>query len=85
MWDNPVHICPVLGSCCGADRSHNRQRTALWRVKQKQFNLSTEASVCKSASLIHLFFFFKIFVVNLAVAYFPSEANFSANHHSTYA
>lgn len=55
MWDNPVHICPVLGSCCGADRSHNRQRTALWRVKQKQFNLSTEASVCKSASLIHFF------------------------------
>lgn len=58
MWDNPVHICPVLGSCCGADRSHNRQRTALWRVKQKQFNLSTEASGCKSASLIHFFFFF---------------------------
>lgn len=58
MWDNAVHICPVLGSCCGADRSHNRQRTALWRVKQKQFNLSTEASVCKSASLIHFFFLF---------------------------
>lgn len=60
MWDNPVHICPVLGSCCGADRSHNRQRTALWRVKQKQFNLSTEASVCKSASLIHFFLFLNL-------------------------